>query len=94
MRIEELEKENQAQKKAHVKKIKELENACKQKVKGSENQIPEENYIKCNNCDYKTTSRQGLQIHNTKVHSKVSFGEFPAACDVCEKVLENESSLN
>ena len=97
MRIEELEKMNQAQKKEHVKKIKELENACKQearKVKGSEHKIPEENSIQCNNCDYTTTSRQGLKIHNTKVHSKVNFEEFPDACDVCEKVLENESSLN
>ena len=54
----------------------------------------EENSIKCNNCDYTTTSRQGLKIHNTKVHSTVNFEEFPAACDICEKVLENESSLS
>ena len=54
MRIEELEKEHLAQKKEQVKKIKEIENAIKQKarkVKGSENRLHEENAIKCNNCD-------------------------------------------
>ena len=41
-----------------------------------------------------TTSRQGLKIHNTKVNYKINFEEFPAACDVREKVLENEINLN
>ena len=64
------------------------------KVQVSENNISEENSLKCKNCDYTTTSRQGLKIHNTKIHSKVNFEEFPAACDICEKVLENEINLN
>ena len=50
--------------------------------------------MKCDKCDYTTTSRQGLKIHNTKAHSKVDFEAFPAACDICEKVLDNEKSLN
>ena len=45
------------------------------------------------NCNYTTTSRQGLKIHSSKVHSKIDFVEFPAACDVGEKVLENENIL-
>ena len=32
-------------------------------------------------------------IHCSKVHSKIDFVEFPAACDVCEKVLANETNL-
>ena len=48
--------------------------------------FPEDLAIQCNNCDFKTTSRQGLKIHNSKVHSKIDFQEFPAACDICEKV--------
>ena len=35
-------------------------------------------------CDYKTTSRQGLKIHNSKLHSKkIDFKE----------VLNNENNL-
>ena len=49
--------------------------------------------FKCTKCYYTTTSRQGLKIHNTKAHSKIDFDEFPAACDVCEKVLDNETNL-
>ena len=32
---------------------------------------------------------EGLKIHNTKAHLKVDFEAFPAACDICEKVLDN-----
>jgi hypothetical protein len=39
--------------------------------KDSETQISEEQQIKCNKCDYTTTSRQGLKIHRTKVHLKI-----------------------
>ena len=94
IRLEELEKEHKVYKKQQEKKLKELENLLKQKTKKvNERTIPEENSFKCRKCDYTTTSRQGLKIHNAKVHSNVNFEEFPAACDICEKVLDNESSL-
>ena len=90
MRIAELEKDHQNLMKEQGKKIKEIENACKQKarvVKVSENKMSEENSFQCKNCDYTTTSRQGLKIHNTKVHSKVNFKEFPTAFDICKKLI-------
>ena len=96
MRLEEVEKDHKAFKKQQEKKIKDLENACKQKTKEgneSEPRIPKHVDIKCGKCEYSTTSRQGLKIHNTKIHSKINFEEFPAACDICEKILENETSL-
>ena len=97
MRVEELEKDNQTQKKQHEKKIKEILNSFKQrnnKEKESEKSTSEDNIINCDFCDYKTTSRQGLKIHISKVHSKkINFKEFPAACDICEKILDNESNL-
>ena len=37
--------------------------------------------------------QQVLKIHNTKDHSKIDFETFPAACDVCGNVLENENKL-
>ena len=94
IRLEELEKEHKVYKKQQEKKLKELENLLKHKTKKvNERTIPEENSFKYRKCDYTTTSRQGLKIHNAKVHSNVNFEEFPAACDICEKVLDNESSL-
>ena len=29
----------------------------------------------------------------SKTHSKINFEEFPAVCNICEKVLENEITL-
>ena len=37
----------------------------------------------CRECDFTTTSRQGLKIHRSKSHSKINFEQFPAACDIC-----------
>ena len=34
-----------------------------------------------------------MKIHNSKTHSKINFEGFPAACNICEKVLENELNL-
>ena len=96
MRFEEVEKDHKAFKKQQEKKIKDLENACKQKTKKgneSEPRISKHVDIKCGKCEYSTTSRQGLKIHNTKIHSKINVEEFPAACDICEKILENEIKL-
>ena len=28
-----------------------------------------------------------------RLHSKLNVDEFPAACDICEKVLENEIAM-
>ena len=55
--------------------------------------IQEDTIIQCGECDYTTTSRQGLKIHKTRIHSKINFEEFPASCDICGKVLENEKKL-
>jgi hypothetical protein len=91
MRMREIEKENQEHVKKQEKKIKDLENKCKQKTtkeKDSVNQ--EEATIRCGQCAFTTTSKQVLKIHKTRVNSKINFEEFPASCDICEKVLENE----
>ena len=35
-----------------------------------------------------------MKIHNSKVHSKkINVKEFPAACDICGKLFDNESNL-
>ena len=96
IKLEESEKAQQKHKKHFEKKLKEIENLCKQKMgkeKMLENSLPEKKNIQCNKCDYTTTTRQGLKIHNSKVHSKIDFVTFPAVCDVCEMVLETETKL-
>ena len=83
-------------KKKDEKKIKDLENTNRQKFtkqKNSEATITEKSSIQCEKCEYTTTSRQGLKIHNLKVNSKINYDEFPAACDVPEKVFTNEKEL-
>ena len=101
IKLEELDKAQQKHKKQYEKKIKDMENTIKQKIvkeKTPENIFPEsifpeEKKIKCNKCDFSTTYRLGLKIHNTKAHSKVDFVALPTTCDVCEKVLEDERNL-
>ena len=95
MRLDELEKDHQKQKKQSEKKIKELEASHKQatsKDKVSQPKMSAEEII-CSMCDFTTTSKQVLKIYNSKVHSKIDFASFPAACDVCEKVLTDENEL-
>ena len=29
----------------------------------------------------------------SRLHSKINFDQFPAACDVCEKVFDNENVM-
>ena len=96
LRIGDVEKVFQSFKKQQEKKIKELENKLKQKSGKeiiAEDKISNENNYSCRECDFTTTSRQGLKIHRSKSHSKINFEEFPAACDICEKVLDNIINL-
>ena len=85
-----------AYKKHQEKKVKELENKLKQKAGkevSAEIKTTNENSYNCRECDFTTTSRQGLKIHRSKSHSKINFEQFPAACDICELVLENVTNF-
>ena len=104
MRMKELEETNQTHFKKQEKKIKDLESVCKQKnkkekipviteEKDSETKIYTDTSIKCGKCDFTTTSRQGLKIHMSRLHSKINFDQFPAACDICEKVFDNDNIM-
>ena len=84
-----------AYKKHQEKKVKELENKLKQKAGkevSAEIKTTNENSYNCREFDFTTTSRQGLKIHRSKSHSKINFEQFPAACDICELVLESQKS--
>ena len=100
IRMKELEENHQAQMKKQEKKLKDLENVCKQKNrkekisddKDSETKIHTDTAIKCGKCEFQTTSRQGLKIHMARLNSNLNFDEFPAAFDICEKNLENATA--
>ena len=78
MQVSELEKKHHAHKKYQDKRIKDLEISCKQKIRKEKDLVstPDDSSIQCNKCEYKTTSRQGLKIRNSKVHSNINFEEF------------------
>ena len=82
-----LKRNNLHRKKHHKKRFKDLEQIYKQKIRKEKEPTVDVSTIQCNKCDYNTTSRQGLKIHNSKVHSNIDFEQFPAACDICEQVL-------
>ena len=75
LRVDELENTQLSHKKHQEKRFKDLENSCKQKVIKEKGQEPaaDVSTIQCNKCDYKSTSRQGLKIHNSKVRSNINF---------------------
>ena len=95
MIVEELDKEDQTQKKQQEEKIKDVANAWTIKIR--KNKILNIKVLKKfssnDSCDYTTTARHGLKIHNKKVYSLEDYKEFQAACDICEKILENEFYL-
>ena len=67
---------------------KDLENSYNQmilKEKSYDTKIHSDTSIKCDNCDFITTSRKGLKIRNSRVNSMLNLETFPAACDICEK---------
>ena len=45
-----------------------------------ESVIQKDATIQCGECNYTTTTRQGLKIHKTRIHSKINVEQFPASC--------------
>ena len=86
IRVEELEKENRAQKKQHEKKLKELENLFENKLK-KETQTE---VFKCSDCEFEAKTKGGLKTHIARVHTKTKNLQYPCQCDVCDSTLINE----
>ena len=61
LRLQELEKEHKAYKKQQEKKMKELENTCKQKSRKEKDSHTKVEHFNCTDCDFITTSRPTQQ---------------------------------
>ena len=80
------------------KKIKDLETVSKKQTKNTETMSEKVNkletientkskqIIKCPECDFSTTSTQGLKNHKTRKHKGTEHkdGDFPRTCDLCD----------
>ena len=44
--------------------------------------------FKCQQCEFETTSKQGLKVHMSRKHTKIEE-IFPMTCFICEEVLQN-----
>ena len=86
IRVEELEKENKAQKKQQDKKLKELETLFKNKSKKETNA----EVFKCSDCEFEAKTKGGLKTHMARVHTKTKNLQYPYQCEVCNDTLENE----
>ena len=83
------------------KKLKDCETMIKKTQKQHENIREKFNKLdkskdktfKCNECDFSTTSQQGLKIHNRKKHTNAETSVFPVLCDLCERELRDEREL-
>ena len=90
LRLEELEKDHKVYKKQNEKKIKDLENACKQKTR-KENIEGDE--LSCDLCDFKTNSKPGLKTHCKRKHSERNKNNFPRSCDLCDQQIQSVLDL-
>ena len=86
IRVEELEKENKAQKKQQDKKLKELETLFKNKSKKETNA----EVFKCSDCEFEAKTKGGLKTHMARVHTKNKSLQYPYQCEVCDDTLENK----
>ena len=94
LRLQELEKEHKTYKKEKEKKIKELENTCKQKARKEKDNDTKVDHFNCTACDFITTSRQGLKTHTTRKHTKLCSEKYPKTCEFCEMELDSEKEMN
>ena len=44
----------------------------------------------CTECDFSSSSQQGLKIHQRKKHTNVEILEFPIKCDLCDIELRHK----
>ena len=50
--------------------------------------------FKCEECNFSTSSKQGLRTHEKRKHTKASEqNKFPRSCDLCDKKIRNVVEL-
>ena len=51
----------------------------------------EKEKLKCKECDFTTTSEQGLKTHSKRKHEEIK--KYPRSCELCEFKLKNKQEL-
>ena len=74
--------------KEFVKKMKNLENMIKKNTKSTVEQL------NCSECEFTTTSKQGLKTHIKRKHTKLNSEKYPKKCDLCEMELDDHKEMN
>ena len=74
-----------------LKKIQKNNENVKEKLSKIDKSKPKN--LQCNECDFSTSSQQGLKIHKRKKHTKIEASTFPRKCDVCDRELCNKIEM-
>ena len=93
LRMDDLEKKFTSEKKTKDKKIKQLENAVKNKKSDDEKKVTQNLTQNCKYCDFETTSGRGLKVHMRRKHTNVTDADYPAECEFCDLELKSESDM-
>ena len=88
LRLDEFEKKFLKEKKAHDRKIKELENL----INNKKEKVKKDNF-KCEYCDFETSSERGLNVHIKRKHTDMKADKYPVECDFCEFDAKSESEM-
>ena len=82
------------------KKLKDIEDMFKQeqqKIRKLEEKIQkfdiESEQLKCESCEFTTTSKKGLKTHIKRKHSVANSDLYPVSCELCEEELESKSKM-
>ena len=88
-KLENLENKSKEEKNQKDKKIKDLENLLKKQEK---NQSAVEKF-NCEQCEFTTTSKQGLKTHIKRKHTEITAEKYPAICELCDVKVNDEKEL-
>ena len=73
--------------------MKDLENLIKNKSVDDKTRKTKKESLKCQLCDFETTSQRGLNVHKKRKHTNLQEDKYPAECDFCELQLNSESEM-
>ena len=88
-KLENLEKRSKEKENQKDKRITNLENVLKKQQK-KESAVEKFN---CTQCDFTTTSKQGLKTHVKRKHTEIIVEKYPATCELCDVNVNDEKEL-
>ena len=50
-------------------------------------------HVKCNLCEFSTTSKKGMKTHIKRKHSVANKDQVPVSCQLCDVVLESKREM-